>query len=136
QKVVRANKHYTAKDDGLKQNWIADAVFINPPYSNIRFWIDKAISENHSGNAKEIIFLTHADTSTKWFRAAMRACSAVCFYGRIKFNHTDKTIGAGSTNGTLFFYFGRNPEKFISVFGNENTLAIRNTWLSPTTKKR
>ena len=106
QQIVQATKYFTKKDDCLKPNWLASTVFVNPPYSNVRVWIEKAISEYRSGRVNEIIFLTHSDTSTEWYRMAMRACSAVCFYGRIKFTHTDETIGARSTNGTLFFYFG------------------------------
>jgi site-specific DNA-methyltransferase (adenine-specific) len=41
----KCEKFFTEKDDGLKQSWDADHVFVNPPYSNISAWVEKAIKE-------------------------------------------------------------------------------------------
>ncbi len=38
-------RYYTRQDDGLAQSWRGERVWCNPPYSNIRPWVEKANSE-------------------------------------------------------------------------------------------
>lgn len=54
--------------DGLKIAWNYYRVFINPPYSNIAAWVDKAISEVLNGNCHIAILLVPSRTDTKWFQ--------------------------------------------------------------------
>lgn len=42
---LRTPKFYTIKDDGLKQNWKGETVYINPPYGELRRWVRKAHHE-------------------------------------------------------------------------------------------
>lgn len=50
--------------DGLKTEW-GTKTFVNPPYSNVYPWIEKAISESKEG--KIIVMLLKFDCSTRWF---------------------------------------------------------------------
>ncbi len=51
--------------DGLHISW-PDRTFVNPPYSNPKVWVEKAIEENAQG--KTIVMLLKHDSSTEWYR--------------------------------------------------------------------
>jgi hypothetical protein len=62
QRTIRAKRHFTPKDNGLKQKW-CNGSFGNIPYSNLAPWIKKGIAEEKSG-VDGIIILVHSNTST------------------------------------------------------------------------
>ena len=41
----RGTRHYSIDDDGLVQPWDAATVWVNPPYSDLRPWVEKAAHE-------------------------------------------------------------------------------------------
>jgi site-specific DNA-methyltransferase (adenine-specific) len=51
---------------GLIDHW-GKRVFVNPPYSQLDAWFEKAMNELELGNSELIIFLVFARTGTKWF---------------------------------------------------------------------
>lgn len=51
--------------DGLKIAW-QKYNFVNPPYSNPKPWVIKAIQENEKGNV--VVMLLKHDSSTEWYR--------------------------------------------------------------------
>jgi len=57
---------YHAKFDGLNRDW-RGRLFINPPYSEIKQWVQKASFSVDTGKAKLIVMLLPARTDTKWF---------------------------------------------------------------------
>lgn len=116
--VIRADVFFSAADDGLTRNWYGK-IWLNPPYAQpyIDQFVRKAVAEYQAGRMTEGVLLTHAYTDTKWFHNALAAASAVCFTrGRIPFESKDRTEIASPTQGQAFFYFGRDPENFLSVF--------------------
>jgi len=52
--------------DGLLCDWAPHKCFVNPPYSNIRAWADKAVEEMHKGAF--VAFLIPNDCSTDAFK--------------------------------------------------------------------
>lgn len=84
---VGADKFYTESEDGLSQSspwWTGRGlIFVNPPYSNVGRWMEKA----SSGWLSTVICLVPARTDTKWFHEFVWAQTAlVCFWkGRLKF---------------------------------------------------
>ena len=68
--------------DGLDVVWGAKT-FINPPYSNPKPWVEKAIEENKKGNT--IVILLKMDTSTRWFKSLQEAGAKFLWInGRLK----------------------------------------------------
>lgn len=51
--------------DGLEIEW-KEKNFVNPPYSKIKYFVDKSIDEHKKG--KEVVLLIPARTDTKFFR--------------------------------------------------------------------
>lgn len=72
--------------DGLEIKWPKN-VFVNPPYSQIEKWVDKAIEEHKRQPNSDIVLLVPARTDTKWFAKIMKHASQVKFLtGRLHFN--------------------------------------------------
>lgn len=82
----------------LFKDW-KGSIFINPPYSNIANFMDKAILEIKKGNAHTIVFLVPARTDTKWFHNYV-----LKFNGEIRF-----------IKGRLRFNNSKNPAPFPSL---------------------
>ena len=69
--------------DGLG-DWPGRSVFVNPPYSNPRPWIQRAVEESAKG--KTVVMLLRADTSTRWFHDLILPNAEVRFVrGRLQF---------------------------------------------------
>ena len=68
---ARLRRFWTAEDDGLRQPWAGERVWVNPPYSypNIPRWIRKAWAE---ADATLIVMLVPANrTEQTWWQAAV-----------------------------------------------------------------
>ena len=46
---TKCSTYYTIEDNALKQNWGPGPVWVNPPYSGLRPWIEKAYEESLRG---------------------------------------------------------------------------------------
>tara|TARA_Y100000401_G_C8226539_1_gene175995 strand:- start:145 stop:531 length:387 start_codon:yes stop_codon:yes gene_type:complete len=57
--------------DGLVESWKINT-FVNPPYSNIMPWVQKAIYECEQ-NKIQVVMLLKMDTSTMWFATLKQA---------------------------------------------------------------
>lgn len=57
-----------AEFDSLIESAVwAGNVFVNPPYSNIKGFLEKGLIELRKGNAKTLVYLIPARTDTRWF---------------------------------------------------------------------
>ncbi len=61
---------FTPEQDALKQDWLASSHspatgWLNPPYSNIFPWIEKAREEQQKGFTT--CFFVFADSSSRWW---------------------------------------------------------------------
>ena len=76
-----------SKFNGLDIEW-KDKNFVNPPYSKIKNFIDKAIEEHKK--EKEVILLIPARTDTKYFRKLVDyGCTITFITGRLHFNNSN-----------------------------------------------
>lgn len=118
-KVVKAKKYYTEREDAFSQNWQAKTLFMNPPYSGklCAGAVNKFLDEYKNGSFSSGIFLVNNSTETKWFQRALREASAVCLTDhRISFWNEDGKAMSGNTRGQAFFYFGKDIKQFAATF--------------------
>lgn len=82
---AKCDKYFTIEDDGLKQDWSNDVVFMNPPYGRgIKDWIEKAYRESEKGAT--VVCLIPARTDTiYWHDYCMKSSSITLIKGRVKF---------------------------------------------------
>lgn len=73
---------------GLDRAW-GYSVYCNPPYSDVRSWLEKGVKELELGNAKTIVYLLPARTCTKWFHDLVYNKAEIRFIkGRLKFGNS------------------------------------------------
>jgi phage N-6-adenine-methyltransferase len=120
QKTVKANRHYTAENDGLSKKW-KGATWLNPPYaSGLVSQFTEKLSEHYAaGDIPTAILLVNNATDTKWFQSAVELCSAVCFIaGRLKFLDESGTPARTPLQGQAVLYYGDNASGFIETFSD------------------
>jgi len=97
QKRINTKVKYTIDDNGLFKSWINYSTFINPPYSQIKKWIQKSIDEmdNRFGTYRKtglkpspIVLLVPARTDTRWFHHITNRVYTSVFLlkGRLQFD--------------------------------------------------
>lgn len=114
-RVVKADKYYTAETNGIDKAWWGN-VWLNPPYSAelIECFTQKAVKE--TPNIRQMIILVNNATETKWFRALVGISSAICFpSSRVKFYLPDGKTGS-PLQGQALLYVGANPSEFLAEF--------------------
>jgi len=85
--TAKCEKYFTVEDNGIFESWEDERVFMNPPYSNISTWVNKAVLEVTQNNCPLVVALLPAWTDRIWFhwyiypdRAEIRFLQ-----GRVKF---------------------------------------------------
>lgn len=79
----KADKFYTAEDDGLAQSWDGERVFMNPPYGRqIGAWMKKASEADAL-----VVCLVPARVDTRWWHDSVIANGGEVHFikGRLKF---------------------------------------------------
>ena len=119
---TKAEHFFIFEDNGLEQEWYENfkdgLIFVNPPFSKLRLWMNKCVKEAEKGC--QIIALLPGDTSTLWFHNYVGiSADNLCFYkGRIEFLSASDKFGSGAMTSTIFAYWGKQQSKFESVFNN------------------
>ena len=70
----KCQPYYTIDDNSLVQPW-RKLNWCNPPYSNIRPWVEKAALEINLGH--QTVMLLPADFSTQWFKLIWEVSSEI-----------------------------------------------------------
>lgn len=80
-----AERFYTAETDGAEESWIAETIYVNPPYSKARErWVRRCIEAAEAGS--RVVLLMPSHTDTRLFHEAIKTASHVVFLkGRVKF---------------------------------------------------
>jgi phage N-6-adenine-methyltransferase len=98
--------------DGLKTEWYGKC-FMNPPYSSVSDWMEKAYKESLRGVMT--VCLVPARTDTKWFHKYVMEADVVEFIqGRIKFG--DSTNSAPFPSMVVVFRSPLEKQDFKPQF--------------------
>ncbi len=98
--TAKAPLYYTKEENGLLQPW-GGLVFVNPPYSNVKPWVEKAIVECQQGRACSLLLLPN-NTDTVWFHDfVLRWCNVRFLRGRIAFLGHDGQPVSGNRGGNI-----------------------------------
>lgn len=128
---VCANKHnkkcerfITEQQDTLVTPWgEGNLCWLNPPYSNVQPFLNKAVAEAANGNYT--VALLKNDCSTKWFHYAAKNAIAVVYImlGRISFISamTGETI-KGNNFSSVTFIFGPERKGLRSLYVTKQKL--------------
>jgi hypothetical protein len=119
-RVVKANRFFSIEDDGLRQDWIARSVWLNPPYANklVSRFVGKLISEYEFGRVKSAVLLTNSNsTEVRWFELAASRSSLFCFpKRRLKFSSGKGREVTSPGLAQVLFYFGSDVVAFYEAF--------------------
>ncbi len=103
----KCRAYFTIHDNALKMNWSEynKTGFLNPPYSNIDPWVDKAIEEMKKGFTTVMVIPTLSGVKRDK-KIIDNATGIIFFDGRISFisAETDKPVG-GNDRGTMIVFF-------------------------------
>lgn len=117
---------YTEEDDALKQRWFKVS-WCNPPYDNIKPWVEKAIQQHEQGKA--IVMLVPADTSVQWFKSAFNNCNEVRFIsGRLSFINaeTQKPVSGNNKGSVLFIWRAYCKSHSVSLVERSDLMGADN----------
>lgn len=82
---AKCPKHFTRAEDGLRQSWAGETVFMNPPYGEqIGLWMAKA---HHAAVDEKatVVCLVPARTDTRWWHAFAMKHEIRLLRGRLRF---------------------------------------------------
>ena len=110
-KWIPANKHYTELDDGLNQTWFG-RVWMNPPYSNPKPWIERFIQHD---NGITLVPMTRGH----WFNNLWKSDASFVIPDQketlFKFVRDNKLTGIFMP--VVFIAFGQECQTAISQLG-------------------
>ena len=88
---TKCEMYFTEADDGLKQDWEKEKVFMNPPYGReIGNWMEKAYVSSLKGAT--VVCLVPARTDTRWWHDYAMSASEIKFVkGRLKFGDAENS---------------------------------------------
>lgn len=87
----KCDKYYTRQDDGLSKSWEGETVFCNPPYSEVKKWVEKCYREGIKDRTTVVLTIP-ARTDTGYFhdfiyhRAEIRLVRGRLHFSKMKVN--------------------------------------------------
>lgn len=98
-------------DDGLRDDWSGDVVFVNPPWSKQKRWLERAHDQWSKRKVRTVVCLVPAKTDTKLFHHVLSKDADVYFVeGRPRFFREDGRSEATMVSAMVVM-FGAMPEQ-------------------------
>ena len=114
---------YQSKVNGLLYDFCDSKLFINPPFSQMKVWIDWAIKQYKNGNI--IHLLIPARTDTKYFHELLKYFPIIIFIkGRLHYNDSEKNAPFPSM---IVILEPRTRNRYYSLEKEDIIQFIRNT---------
>ncbi len=118
-KVIKAVRFYSKEDNSLNKPWLANTLFINPPYGSrglLNKFTAKLVSEFQLGNIGEAVCLTKDGTDTNWFYNLLCGDGLMAFtLGRVSYLDAETLqLEESPSSGHLLTYFGVRKKDFIN----------------------
>ena len=85
---------YMSKVDNLKNDMGGVNLFINPPYSDIKSWVDYALEHIKNHKENHVVFLIPSRTDTRYFQKMLNSeidMGIYFFKGRLHFNESKQS---------------------------------------------
>ncbi len=122
----KCEKFYSIEEDGLKQDWSGETVFVNPPFSHISEWVKKCFLESQKPRTKVVMILPSRTDTRYWHDYIMKAKEIRFCKGRVNFLLNGKKPKNSSTFPLAVIIFeindnnGHSPD--ICTFEHKNKL--------------
>ena len=124
--LVGADVEYRLpKQDGLKQSWDFQKIFINPPYgsdqergTSIKHWLYRCAIAHSQYSSEVIALVPVANNTGHWKKYVFGCATAVCFLydTRLRFLIAGRDEGKGAPMSCAMIYWGENFDSFFDVF--------------------
>jgi len=125
-RTVRARRYLTKEMDGLKQEWSANRIFVNPPFCDLKQWAQKIKYEAgllHNGRPKEMFVIVPC-RETEWMKELLPSTTAVLMpHKRMQF-WSERKDNIYIRDATLILYLGpkENLDSVTHRFQGEYTV--------------
>lgn len=113
-KMVLANRYFSKGDDGLKQDWNADTIWLNPPFGQWKMWCNKLLQEKSKGHFNEACILM-PDRVPQIGNRLLFIADAV-WWPRARLKFWGPKAKGPSPQGYVVIYLGPNRNLFKKVF--------------------
>jgi len=102
---------------------------VNPPYSDVKDWLEKARIESARDDVELVLVLVPARTSTQWFHGYAVDSTAICFLeGRLRFG--DATDDAPFPS--MLLAYGDISAELYDFLVSRGTVYVDGTRYEPT----
>jgi len=101
----KTSRYFTIAGNGLSQSWANERVFMNPPYSEVKLWMEKAYLSAQNGGAS-VVCLVAARTDTRWWQDwVLNKANEIQFLaGRVMFSRPGKGANAAPFPSAVVIY--------------------------------
>lgn len=129
------SRYLTENDNSLISDWVSHgAIWCNPPFSNIRPWVEKAAEQSRIQN-QSVVMLVPEDMSVGWFLEALKTVDEIRVItgGRINFvNPVTGEEKKGNSKGSMFLIWRPfiTPRRLPSFALKQELEAIGNQYLA------
>lgn len=84
EKNHKCKKYFTIKDNALEKDWGGFCCWMNPPYKDMKKWVEKAFNESRKDETT-VCCLIPARTNTSWWHKYCMNGKIIFIEGRPKF---------------------------------------------------
>lgn len=101
----KCDRYFTEAQDGLRQSWAGERVFLNPPYKGVEPWMRKAY-ESAQNDRATVVCLVAARTDTRWWQDWVRgkANEVEFLAGRVTFSRPGKPANTAPFPSAIVIY--------------------------------